>query len=218
MRNAAANAFEQIDSTGDITTLVAGANSKGDQLMRISLTSCATASAQVRNLAEAEIPRAVAWHDDSSASINEIRFGPFRVDCSDSRLLRDGTEVRIRSQVYEVIRVLASRLGSEVRLAELMAEAWKGTTVSRHTVAVTIAEARKALAEYRNWIVYLPNRGYRLTIPVADDQMKIGWRMAQRCTREGLEKALERFRLAAADRFDRRPLDAIARVYLMLGA
>jgi tetratricopeptide (TPR) repeat protein len=83
---------------------------------------------------------------------------------------------------------------------------------------VTIAEARKALAEYRNWIVYFPNRGYRLAIPVADDQMKIGLLMAKRCTREGLEKALERFRLAAADRFDRRPLDAIARVYLMLGA
>ncbi len=99
-----------------------------------------------------------------------------------------------------------------------MMEAWKGTVVSRHTIAVTISEARKALAEHGKWIVYRPNRGYRLTIPMADDQMKIGWRMAQRCTREGLEKALSRFRLAAADRFDRRPLDAIARVCLMLGA
>jgi tetratricopeptide (TPR) repeat protein len=41
--------------------------------------------------------------------------------------------------------------------------------------------------------------------------------MAQRCTREGLEQALGRFRAAAKDRFDRRPLDTIARTCLMLG-
>lgn len=109
-------------------------------------------------------------------------------------------------------------MGREVSVAELMTEAWKETVVSRHTIAVTISEARKALAEYGNWIVYRPNRGYRLTIPVADDQLKIGLLMAQRCTREGLEKALDRFRIAASDEFDRRPLDAIARACLMLGA
>jgi DNA-binding winged helix-turn-helix (wHTH) protein len=187
---------------------------------------------QDRNFAEAELDsddassngkesqrqRATEQLEDSSASNNRIRFGPFLLDCPNFRFLRDGVEVRIRSQVYEVLKVLATRLGCEVRFAELIAEAWKGTSVSRHTVVVTVADARKALAEYRNWIVYRPNRGYRLTIPLADDQMNIGLRMAQRCTREGLEKALNRFRLAAADRFDRRPLDAIARVYLMLGA
>lgn len=159
-----------------------------------------------------------AWRESASPGTGQIRFGPFLVDCAGSRFLRDGAEIRIRSQVYEVIKVLATRAGCEVRFAELIAEAWKGINVSRHTVVVTIAEARKALGEYRNWIVYRPGRGYRLTIPVADDQMKIGWRTAQRCTREGLEKALERFRAAAADRFDRRPFDAIARVYLTLGA
>jgi len=150
--------------------------------------------------------------------MNQIRFGPFLLDCANSRLLRDGHEVQIRSQVYAVIKVMASRLGRDVPFPQLMAEAWKGVNVSQHTVVVTVAEARKALAEYRDWIIYLPKRGYRLALPVADDHVKIGLRMAQRCTREGLEKALNHFRLAAPDRYGRRPLDAIARVHLMLGA
>jgi len=162
--------------------------------------------------------RMAAASDEASVRVNQVRFGPFLLDCPNSSFFRDGAEIRIRSEVYEVIKVLASRMGREASVAELMMEAWKGTVVSRHTIAVTISEARKALAEHGKWIVYRPNRGYRLTIPMADDQMKIGWRMAQRSTREGLEKALSRFRLAAADRFDRRPLDAIARVCLMLGA
>ncbi len=133
---------------------------------------------------------------------------------------RDGTEIRIRSQVYEVIKILAIRMGREVSVTELMKESWKGTVVSRHTIAVTISEARKALAECGNWIEYRPNRGYRLTIPVADHRLKIGLLMARRrCTRKkGLEKALDQFRAAANDRFDRRPLDASVRACLMLGA
>jgi tetratricopeptide (TPR) repeat protein len=109
-------------------------------------------------------------------------------------------------------------MGREVSVADLMTDAWKGIVVSRHTIAVTISDARKALAEYGNWIAYRPNRGYRLTIPVAHDQLTVGLLMAKRCTREGLEKALDRFRVAAEDHFDRRPLDAIAHACLMLGA
>lgn len=158
-----------------------------------------------------------AWHDDFSAG-NQIRFGPFLLDSANSRFWRDGFEIRVRPQVFELIKVLASQLNRELSFAQLMAGVWKGINVSQHTVVMTVAEARKALAEYRDWIIYLPKRGYRLTVPIADDHMRIGWRMAQRCTREGLEKALGRFRVAAADRFDRRPYDAITHVYLMLGA
>jgi len=120
-------------------------------------------------------------------------------------------------QVYEVIKPPASRIGREASVAELMTEAWKGSLLARHTIAVTIAEARKALAEYGDWIVYRPSRGYLLIIPAADGQVKIGWLTAQRSTREGLEKALERFHIAAGDQFDRRPFDAIARACLMSG-
>lgn len=151
-------------------------------------------------------------------ALNQVRFGPFLVDCAGSSVFRDGVEIRIRSQVYKVIKVLATRMGREVSAAELLKEAWKGIVVSRHTIAVTVSEARKALAEYGNWIEYRPNRGYRLTIPIADDQLNIGLLMAQRCTGEGLEKALERFRAAANGQFDRRPLDASVRACLILGA
>src|SRR5581483_10177860 len=109
------------------------------------------------------------------------------------------------------------RSGSD-RLSEFIAEAWKGIFVSKHTIVVTIAEARRALREYGDWIVHRPNRGYQLAIPSSDDHVRIGWHIAERGTSEGLEKALHWFRLAAQDSVDRRPFDAIARVYLLLGA
>jgi DNA-binding winged helix-turn-helix (wHTH) protein len=99
----------------------------------------------------------------NSHTLNQLRFGPFLLDCANAGVFRDGTEVRMRSRVYEAINVLASRIGREVSVAELLKEACKGSVVSRHTVAVTVCEARKALAEYGNGIEYRPNRGYRRT-------------------------------------------------------
>lgn len=67
-----------------------------------------------------------AWHDEFSAG-NQIRFGPFVLDAANSRLSRDGSEIRVRSQVFELIKVLASQLNREVSFAQLMAGVWKGT-------------------------------------------------------------------------------------------
>jgi hypothetical protein len=71
-------------------------------------------------------PAAADWEERTIADLNRVRFGPFLLDFANSRFLRDGAEVRIRPQVYEVIKALASRMDRESSVAELMTEAWKG--------------------------------------------------------------------------------------------
>jgi len=57
--------------------------------------------------------------------------------------------------------------------------------VSRHTVAVTVGEAKRALREYGAWIHYRPKLGYRLEIPIAEELILKGSHFAQRHTRDG---------------------------------
>ena len=63
-----------------------------------------------------------------------------------ARLLRHGRVVRLRPQAIRALEILAARAGRCVEYDELMAEAWPGVAVSRHTVDVTVAEVRRALA------------------------------------------------------------------------
>src|SRR5262249_2380523 len=96
---------------------------------------------------------------------------------------------------------------------------WEGTLVSKHTVAVTVGEAKKALKEYGCWIHYRPKLGYCIEIPKCEDLIKMGWHFTRRHTREGFEKALECFeRVLREDGADFRALEGICTSYLMLGA
>jgi tetratricopeptide (TPR) repeat protein len=102
---------------------------------------------------------------------------------------------------------------------QMIHQAWDGVSVSRHTVAVTVGEAKKVLREYGTWIHYRPKLGYRLEIPAAEDQIRKGWHFAKRYTRDGFDKALECFQSAAdADSVDFRAFEGMALCYLMLGA
>jgi tetratricopeptide (TPR) repeat protein len=101
---------------------------------------------------------------------------------------------------------------------QMIHQAWDGVCVSRHTVAVTVGEARKVLREYGAWIHYRPRLGYCLEIPAAEDMIRRGWHFARRYTRDGFEKALECFQSAAEDSADFRAFEGMALCYLLLGA
>ena len=77
----------------------------------------------------------------------DITFGPFTIDVASNRLLRDGSEVRMRPQAFLALRALAAHGGRLVDGDQLIREAWGGTSVSRHTVHVTLAEVRRCLAD-----------------------------------------------------------------------
>ena len=150
--------------------------------------------------------------------MEELKFGPFQLEVSSGRLLRDGTEVPLRRQAVQALRVLLRNSGRTVCFEQMIQEAWEGTQVSRHTVAVTVGEVRRALDEYGTWITHRPKLGYRLEAPPCEDWVRKGWHLHNRCTREGFEKAIDCFQKAAArDSADPRPLEGLCRMYLVLG-
>jgi DNA-binding winged helix-turn-helix (wHTH) protein/Flp pilus assembly protein TadD len=151
--------------------------------------------------------------------VEQIVFGSFCLDAETGRLLRDGVDLDLRPQAFRALRALLHHRGRFLDSELLMREAWGKTVVSRHTVAVTVGEAKKALQEYGSWISYRPKLGYCLDVPGSADLLRTGWHLWSRRTREGARGALECFHLAAEqDASDFRPFEGIAACYLMLGA
>lgn len=152
------------------------------------------------------------------AQVGQIVFGPFYLDTEAPRLLRDRVELELRPQALHALRTLVQNTGRCVDYEEMIREAWHGISVSRHTVAVTVGEVKKALREYGSWISYHPKFGYRIDVPKTEDLIRNGWHCWHRHTREGFEKALSRFEQAARDHStDFRAFEGISRCYLMLG-
>ena len=124
----------------------------------------------------------------------------------------------MRPQALHALRALVQSSGRCVDYEEMIGEAWHGISVSRHTVAVTVGEVKRALKDCGSWISYQPKFGYRLDVPQSEDLIRNGWHYWQRHTREGFDKALCCFQRAAqASSTDPRAFEGISRCYLMLG-
>lgn len=150
--------------------------------------------------------------------MDPIRLGPFSMDMAASRLFRDSVELELRPQAFHVLKALIHNSGCCLDHEQMIRAAWHGVSVSKHTVAVTVAELRNVLQEYGSWIRYRPRIGYCLDLPQSGDLVRRGWLLGNRLTREGLEKALCCFQEAAlVDGPDLQALEGIALTYLMLG-
>lgn len=149
----------------------------------------------------------------------DITFGPFTIDVASNRLLRDGSEVRMRPQAFLALRALAAHGGRLVDGDQLIREAWGGTSVSRHTVHVTLGEVRRCLADCGSWIVHQRKGGYCLRIPESDTLIRHGWHFLNLRSRDGFDRALECFEEAAdqAPR-DSRAFEGQANCYLMMAS
>lgn len=146
----------------------------------------------------------------------QFGFGPFVLDTAGSRVLRDGAVLKLRPQTYQVLKTLVQNTGQWISCERLIAEAWEGHHVSRHTVSVTVGELKNALDDYGEWISCRPKIGYRLESPRSDELIKTGWHFWSRRTREGFEKALEIFQQAARENdSDPRAYEGIAISWLM---
>src|SRR3984885_4112940 len=150
--------------------------------------------------------------------MEQVTFGPFRLDTTTTTLLRDGHELELRPQAFHALSALIHNRGRYVGYAQMINQAWDGNLVSKHTVAVTIGEVKKTLGEFGLWISYRPKLGYRLDVPHSDDLVKQGWHFWSRRTREGFEKALDCFQQAAIENpSDFRAFEGISLCYLLLG-
>jgi len=150
--------------------------------------------------------------------IQEAELGPFLIDLTTGRLLRDGIDLGLRPQACRVFKTLIQNRGQYVDYEHMIAEAWDGIVVSRHTVDVTVGEVRRVLQEFGSWVTHRPKIGYRLDVPKSEDLVRKGWHFWSRRTREGFDKALECFQAAALqDGSDFRVYEGLAASYLMLG-
>jgi DNA-binding winged helix-turn-helix (wHTH) protein/predicted ATPase len=95
---------------------------------------------------------------DSMEAVYE--FGPFRLETSERRLLRDGHPVRLRGKVFDTLCVLVSRPGRLVEKDDLIAAVWPDTVVEENNLAHNINALRKALGD-GTLIETVPGKGYR---------------------------------------------------------
>jgi len=87
-------------------------------------------------------------------------FGPFRLETSERRLLRDGSPIRLRGKVFDTLCVLVSRPGRLVEKDDLIAAVWPDTVVEENNLAHNINALRKALGD-GTLIETVPGKGYR---------------------------------------------------------
>src|SRR5262245_48069008 len=148
----------------------------------------------------------------------EVEVGPFLIDVTTGRLLRDGVDLALRPQAWRVFKTLIQNRGQYVCYENMISEAWDGIVVSRHTVDVTVGEVKKVLQEFGSWITHRPKVGYRLDVPKSEDLVRKGWHFWNRRTREGFDKALASFTAATAeDGSDFRGFEGMAACHLMQG-
>jgi tetratricopeptide (TPR) repeat protein len=149
--------------------------------------------------------------------MGEFVFGPFVLDPVSSRLLRDGSEVRLRPLAFRTLHVLLESRGQFVGYDAMIADAWQGTHVSRHTVDVTVGDVRRQLAEYGRWIVHRPKIGYALQIPGSDELVRQGWHFWNQRTRAGCAHAIDCFKRAIGEcPSDFRAFEGLSASYLAL--
>jgi DNA-binding winged helix-turn-helix (wHTH) protein len=158
--------------------------------------------------------RELRHHDSTQA----FALGPFTIDCASRQLLRNGRRVKIRPQVYEVLRVLATHCNDTVSTEELF-QAWSHRTVLPHTVGVTISEVRRVLGDCGSWIRYDRDTGFSLRIPPSESLVRLGYHLMELCSRDGLTRALDAFNEASAvEPEDQRAFEGQANCYLLLSA
>ena len=76
-----------------------------------------------------------------------LRFGRCELDLARVVLSRDGEEVRLEPQAYDVLAYLAERRGTVVRKEELLDGVWGDRFVSESALTTRIKSVRQAVGD-----------------------------------------------------------------------
>jgi DNA-binding winged helix-turn-helix (wHTH) protein/tetratricopeptide (TPR) repeat protein len=96
-------------------------------------------------------------------------FGPFRLEPTESRLLRQGVSVALSPKTLETLVVLVAHAGHLVDKGTLLRQVWADTIVEEGSLAQHIYLVRKALSDEggdARYVETVPKRGYRFTAAV----------------------------------------------------
>lgn len=94
-------------------------------------------------------------------------FGPFHLDESQRRLLRDGQPVQITPRVFDTLIALIEQNGQLVKKEELMETLWPNTFVEEGALTRNVSDLRKALGDGK-YVETVPRQGYRFAALVSD--------------------------------------------------
>ena len=99
-------------------------------------------------------------------------FGGFTLDTGRGTLARDGEEVELRPQSFEVLRILVDRSGQLVTREELQQAVWGHKVVTDDSLSHCLTDIRKALSDdERQMIRTVPRRGFILEAAVTEQTM-----------------------------------------------
>ena len=108
---------------------------------------------------------------EASDTFPVFYFEDYELDLDRCLLLRDGAEVQLRLQSFEVLRYLVERSGQLVTKEELLSEVWAGRAVTDDSITQCLMEIRAALGdESHSKVKTLPRRGYLFDLPVSDTE------------------------------------------------
>jgi len=99
----------------------------------------------------------------------DFRVGEWLVEPSLDRLSRNGTVLRLRPQLIDMLVVLAQHAGRTISKEAILAKVWEGQHVAESGMTRCIAEIRQVLgddARDPKMVQTIPKRGYRLVAPV----------------------------------------------------
>ncbi|HEY7402734.1 MAG TPA: tetratricopeptide repeat protein [Candidatus Angelobacter sp.] len=100
------------------------------------------------------------------------QFGPFHLDTSEHRLLRDGVEVPLQLKAFETLCLLVEHAGRLLTKEDLLSQVWPGTIVEENNLNKNISLLRKALGECfagrECYIETVPRVGYRFIATVEE--------------------------------------------------
>jgi TolB-like protein/DNA-binding winged helix-turn-helix (wHTH) protein/Flp pilus assembly protein TadD len=99
------------------------------------------------------------------------QFGPFTLDVSKRRLLRDGEVVRLTPKAFETLLALVEVSGKTIEKDELLKRVWADTVVEENNLNQSITALRKSLGDSRRdsqYIATIPGLGYRFVADVRE--------------------------------------------------
>src|SRR5258705_10577405 len=97
------------------------------------------------------------------------RFGPFELDSSGRRIVRDGEPVSVSDRHLDILILLASSAGRVVSKDALIEAGWKDVAVSDNSIEQAISSLRRTLGNQPDGAPYietLARHGYRVTAEV----------------------------------------------------
>jgi DNA-binding winged helix-turn-helix (wHTH) protein/TolB-like protein/Flp pilus assembly protein TadD len=98
-------------------------------------------------------------------------FGPFRIDSSKRRLVRNGEVVPVTPKAFDTLLALVESRGRVVEKDDLMEKVWPGVAVEQNNLTQNISALRKALGEKRDqpeYILTVSGQGYRFVASVSE--------------------------------------------------